>query len=94
MREIAGVRRMLRFARVDITELRPGDAIHCCTMVLTFLPGAGGRLQYGPCAAHRLNDLPDIKLVCLTGASNYSPQRLPIVVPGAQLAAVMNREAA
>ena len=91
MREISGVRRMLRFARVDVTELRSGDAIHCCTLVLPFTSAGGGRLQYAPGIAHRLGELPDIKFVCLAGAANYPPQRLPIVIPAAQLVAVTGR---
>jgi len=87
MQEIKGLRKMYRFSRLETADLEPDASFACCTIALPFTAARGGSLEFESGNHHALAAIPDLKVTCLAGAGNYSSERVPLIVPSADITA-------
>lgn len=90
--DFTSVRKMRRFARLDAAVLDPGAAVHCCTISLGFRAANGGCLEFETGSEHSLDNLPDLKLMCIPGAGNYASKRIQFTVPASELRTFIERQ--
>lgn len=92
--DVAGVRKMRRFARLDVCSLARTEATHCCTISLPLRTSNGGELEYEAGHRHAIRDLPDLKLTCVAGAGNFPSNPIPLIVPALEITAALAHLAA
>jgi hypothetical protein len=91
--EFVSIRKIRRFAATAGNILEQGASVPCCTIKLAYKQRFGGLLEFEAGSEHQLDDLPDFKLTCITGAGNFPVERLVFTVPADVLVATIRQAA-